>query len=73
MPFTLVQEPNTLKIDDLRINKSLSEKLLDWIFDCKFNFNEHNENICQKASNKLNALTRLGCSHTWEQPENAFL
>ena len=28
------QEPNTLKIGDLHINNSLSEKLLDVTFDC---------------------------------------
>ena len=29
------QEPNTLKIDELHINNSLSEKLLGITFDCK--------------------------------------
>ena len=32
------QEPNTLKIDDLHINNSLSEKLLGITFDCKLKF-----------------------------------
>ena len=39
------QEPNALKIDD-----SLSEKLLDTTFDCKLKFNKHIEDICRKAS-----------------------
>ena len=43
------QEPNTLKIGDLHINNSLSEKLLGITFDCKLKFNKHIEDICQKA------------------------
>ena len=42
------QEPNTLKIGDLHICNSLSEKLLDITFDFKLKFNKHIENICQK-------------------------
>ena len=53
------QEPNTLKIGDLLINNSLSEKQLGITFDCKLKFNKHIKNICQKASQKLNAPARL--------------
>ena len=53
------QELNTLKIGDLHINNSVSEKLLGITFDCKLKFNEHIEDICQKASQKLNAPARL--------------
>ena len=53
------QEPNTLKIGDLHINNSLSEKLLGTTFDWKLKFNKHIEDICQKALQKLNALARL--------------
>ena len=53
------QEPNTLKIGDLRLNNSLSEKILGITFDCKLKFNKHIEDICQKASQKINALARL--------------
>ena len=53
------QEPNTLKVGDLHINNSVSEKLLGISFDCKLKFNKHIEDICQKASQKLNALARL--------------
>ena len=53
------QEPNTLKIGDLHINNSLSEKLLGITFDCKLKFNKHIEDISQKASQKINALARL--------------
>ena len=53
------QEPNTLKIGDLLINNSLSEKLLRINFDCKLKFNKHIEDIFQKASQNLNELVRL--------------
>ena len=53
------QEPNTLKIGDLRLNNSLSEKILGITFDCKLKFNKIIEDICQKASQKLNALAKL--------------
>ena len=52
-----IQKPNTLKIGDSHINNSLSE-LLVITFDCKLKFNKHID-ICQKASQKLNALARL--------------
>ena len=54
-----IQEPNTLKIGDLHISNSLSEKLLGITFGCKLKFNKNNKDICQKASQKLNALARL--------------
>ena len=58
-PLLNSQESNTLKLGDLDINNSLSEKLLGITFDCKLKFNKHIEDICQKASKKLNALARL--------------
>ena len=53
------QEPITLKIGDFHINNSVSEKLLGITFDFKLKFNKHIEDICQKASQKLNALARF--------------
>ena len=53
------QEPNTLKIGDLHINNSLNVKLLGITFDCKLKFNNRIKNICQKASQKVNALARI--------------
>ena len=53
------QEPNTLKIGDLHMNNSLSEKLLGITFACKLKFNKHIEYICQEALQKINALARL--------------
>ena len=46
------REHKTLKIVDLHINNSLSEKLLGITFDCKLKFNKHIEDIWQKASQK---------------------
>ena len=43
------QEPNALKIGDLDINNSLSEKLLGITFGCKLKFNKHIKDIFQKA------------------------
>ena len=43
------QEPNTLKIGDLHINNSLSEKLPGITFDCKLKFIKHIKDIWQKA------------------------
>ena len=43
------QGPNALKIDDLDINNSLSEKLLGITFGCKLKFNQHIEDIFQKT------------------------
>ena len=50
------RESNTLKIGDLDINNSLTEKLLGITFGCKFQLNKHIEDIFQKVSQKLNAL-----------------
>ena len=54
-----IQEPNTLKIVDLHISNSLSEKLLGITFGCKLKFNKHFKYICQKVSQKLNTLAKL--------------
>ena len=53
------QDLNTFKIGELHRSNSLSEKLLGITFDCKLKFNKHIEDICQKASQKLNTLARL--------------
>ena len=58
-PLLNSQEPNTLKKGELHISNSLSEKLLGITFDCKLKFNKHIEDICQKASQKTNALAGL--------------
>ena len=43
----------------MHINNSLSEKLLGITFYYKLQFNKHIEYICQRASQKINALARL--------------
>ena len=53
------RELNTLKLCDLQINNSLSEKLLGITFDCTLKLNKDIKGLCQKASQKLNALSRL--------------
>ena len=55
--FLNSQEPNTLKIGYLHVDNSLSEKLLGITFDFKITFNKQIEDICQKASPKLNAMS----------------
>ena len=57
------QEPCTLKIGNLHINNSPSEKLLGITFDYKLKFNKH-------VKNKTH-LQDL--HHTWEQPKNVLL
>ena len=54
-----LEHVSPLKIGDLHINNSLSEKLLGIIFDCKLKFNKRIEDICQKASHKFNPFARL--------------
>ena len=46
-------------IDDNLIQGSKSEKLLGIQLDCNLTFNEHVENLCKKASQKLSALARI--------------
>ena len=53
------QELNALKIGYLQRNNSLNEKLLGTKNYFKLKFNKHTEDICLKASRKLNALARL--------------
>ena len=48
-----------IKIGNLCINNSSSEKLFGINFDCKLKFTNHIEEIFKKASRKLNAIVRL--------------
>ena len=47
------------KIGNFNIKNSFSEKLLGITFDCKLKFGNHIEDICKKATRKLNALSRI--------------
>ena len=53
------QGPKTTKIGNLCIKNSSCEKMLGINFDYKLKFTNHIENICKKASQKINALDRI--------------
>ena len=52
-------EQSFLKIENFNIKNFFFEKLLGINFDCKLKFSNHIENICTKATRKLNALFRI--------------
>ena len=49
----------SIMIENEQISKSSCEKLLGVFFDSKLTFQLHIENICEKASQKLNAMSRI--------------
>ena len=53
------KEKTILKIINLHIKNSLCKEFLSINFDYMLNFTKHTEDICQKASRKLNAFARL--------------
>ena len=53
------QGPNTIKIGNLCIKDSSCGKMLGINFDYKLKFTNHIDEICKKASRKLNALARI--------------
>ena len=53
------QGPNTIKIGNLFIKTSWCEKMLGINFDYKLKFTNLINEICKKASRKLNALARI--------------
>ena len=66
------QESNTFKIGDLHINNCLSEKLLG--ISLHYKFHKRIKDICQKASQNLNALARAAYMETIQKrsPMNAL-
>ena len=46
-------------IESKQIRNSSCEKLLGVFFDSKLTFQSHIDNICKKASQKLNAISRI--------------
>ena len=48
-----------MKIDNIEIENSESEKLLGIQVDCNLNFNSHLNTLCKKASSKIHALARI--------------
>ena len=53
------QEEENIQIANTTIKCSKSKKLLRIVLDNKLKFDKHVDNICQKASKKLNALARV--------------
>ena len=51
----------------LRDRNSKSEKFLKATIDIKLSFTEHVHKICNKASQKLNALTQLSSFMSFEK------
>ena len=54
-----MQQQNVLKIGNFNIKNSYFEKLIAINFDCKLKLSSHTEDICKKASHKLNTLSRI--------------
>ena len=53
------QGQNFLEIGNLNLKNFFSEKLLGITFDCKLKFSNHIEDICKKATRKLNVLSKI--------------
>ena len=64
------QEPKTIKKGNLCIKNSSCEKVLGINFDYKLKFMNHIEDICKKASRKLNALAKL--HSMWESANDVL-
>ena len=56
--LTSPTDPTTIKIKSNEILNSDSEKLQDMIIYSKLSFNNHLQNICKKANQKVHVITR---------------
>ena len=65
------QDERNIQIANMAIKCSKSKKLLEIVLDNKLKFDKHVENICQKASKKLNALARV--TNRMELPKRRIL
>ena len=65
------QDERNIQIANTTIKCSKSKKLLGIVLDNKLKFDKHVENICQKASKKLNALARV--TNHMELPKRRIL
>lgn len=61
--FLSNEEQDFLKIGNLNMRNSLCKKLLGMKFDCKVNFTNFIEGICQKESRKLKCTCNTGTIH----------
>ena len=70
------KESFQIKIGNETVSNSKYEKLLGVKIDHELNFNEHVSSLSKKASQKLNALSRIAFSMTFDQRRlilNSFL
>ena len=65
------QEEANIQIANTTIKCSKSKKVLGIVLDNKLKFDKHVENICQKASKKLNVLARV--TNYMELPKRCIL
>ena len=61
------KESFQIKIGNETVSNSKYEKLLGVKIDHELNFNEHVSSLCKKASQKLNALSQIASSMTFDQ------
>ena len=61
------KESFQIKISNETVSNSKYEKLLGVKVDHELNFNEHVSSLCKKASQKLNALSRIASCMTFDQ------
>ena len=59
--------PSKIKVGNETISRSKCKKLLGIKIDSQLNFKEHIESLCKKASQKLNALSRLASSMNFKR------
>ena len=61
------KESFQIKIGNETVSNSKYEKLLGVKIDDELNFNEHFSSLCKKASQKLNAISRIASSMPFDQ------
>ena len=61
------KESFQIKIGNETVSNGKYEKLLGVKVDHELNFNEHVSSLCKKASQKLNALSRIASCMTFDQ------
>ena len=64
--LTSSRDKVSICLDNYNIKSSKCEKLLGIKIDNKLNFNTHVDEICKKAGRKLNALSRVTLTWTYQ-------
>ena len=67
LPINNTTESFQIKIGNETVSNSKHKKLLEIKVDHDLNFNEHVSSLCKKASQKLNALSRIASCMTFDQ------